>query len=35
MFFIYRAGDLVLVSLSMQRFWATDVNRKCAVFLFK
>ena len=25
---------LSLESLSMQRFWATDGNRKCAVFLF-
>ena len=24
----------ILVSSSMQRFWATDGNRKCAVFLF-
>ena len=26
---------ITIVSLSMQRFWATDGHRKCTVFLFK
>ena len=29
-----RVTSITLGSLSMQRFWATDVNRKCSVFLF-
>ena len=32
--FPHQRASITLGSLSMQRFWATDGNRKCAVFVF-